>query len=243
MQDTLKMLTVPGWRVEWHGCVDSTNTVARAHIAPAGARLAIVADLQTAGRGQYGRTWLSPAGANLLCSFRLAKQDVPAPALAALGAGAAVCTTLAAFDVRGCCRWPNDVMVSGAKIAGILVEQTQDALIIGIGMNVGWPASRSSPDGNVPWTSLRAETGIVLDRGRILTKLAAQVGAGATASAAVVLDAYRRCWCGPSVLQVRRGRVARTATACDITTAGALRIRYNNGRRRDVVSSADIRYN
>jgi BirA family biotin operon repressor/biotin-[acetyl-CoA-carboxylase] ligase len=150
---------------------------------------------------------------------------------------------LAEHDLHACCRWPNDVMVSGAKIAGILVEQAGDILVIGIGVNVSWPGSRSTPDGDVPWTSLRAETGIELERTSILAKLAVQIERTAAASAAVVLDAYRRCWCGPAAVRVRKGRTVRAAAAFDISAAGALRIRYDNGQPCDIVSSADIYYN
>jgi BirA family transcriptional regulator, biotin operon repressor / biotin---[acetyl-CoA-carboxylase] ligase len=117
-----------------HLCrTESTNTVARelaARGAPHGTL--VTADEQTAGRGRQGRAWSAPAGASLLCSWVI--RDPPAPLLS-LAAGVAV-AELAGERAR--VKWPNDVLIDGRKLAGILVEgRPQERwAVLGIGINV-----------------------------------------------------------------------------------------------------------
>jgi BirA family biotin operon repressor/biotin-[acetyl-CoA-carboxylase] ligase len=121
--------------------IDSTNRwlldEARAG-APEG--VVAVADYQTAGRGRLGRTWDAPPGGCLLCSV-LTRPDLPAERLHLVTAAMA----LAAADVvRGITgevpevKWPNDLLLGGRKLAGILAEADLPAVVVGIGLNVTW---------------------------------------------------------------------------------------------------------
>jgi BirA family transcriptional regulator, biotin operon repressor / biotin---[acetyl-CoA-carboxylase] ligase len=98
------------------------------------------AERQTAGRGRTGRGWESPQG-NLYTStiVRLQDGDPPAATLA-LVAAIAVEETLRAYAPQ--CpfqiKWPNDILCDGAKLSGILLERSDDAVIIGIGVNLGF---------------------------------------------------------------------------------------------------------
>jgi BirA family transcriptional regulator, biotin operon repressor / biotin---[acetyl-CoA-carboxylase] ligase len=105
--------------------------------APEGVVLA--AESQTAGRGRLGRRWVSPPRAALTFSVLLRPRGVPAGSKGwvPLLAGVAVATALRAetgLDAR--LKWPNDVLLGGAKVAGILAEQSGDAIVIGAGINV-----------------------------------------------------------------------------------------------------------
>ncbi|GGB34131.1 biotin--[acetyl-CoA-carboxylase] ligase [Sphingomonas metalli] len=95
------------------------------------------AERQTAGRGRHGRDWVSPTG-NLYAStlVRLRRSDPPAPTLA-LVAGIAVQEAVSVF-LPGATRlkWPNDLLADGAKLAGILLERADDAVVVGIGVNI-----------------------------------------------------------------------------------------------------------
>ncbi|HUW84904.1 MAG TPA: biotin--[acetyl-CoA-carboxylase] ligase [Phycisphaerae bacterium] len=121
----------------------STNDLAFAQAAdPRHDGLAIFADYQTAGRGRIGRRWLAPRGAAVLGSVLLFEHDDPArQGRLVLIAGMAVCraVTAVADDVEPVIRWPNDVLVGGCKLAGILVESKplpqQRAYVVGIGIN------------------------------------------------------------------------------------------------------------
>ena len=100
----------------------------------------LVAERQTAGRGRQGRTWESPPG-NLYAStlVRLRRDDPSAPGLA-LVAAVALHEVVAAVLTGGrrgglLLKWPNDLLLDGAKLAGILLERADDAVVIGVGVN------------------------------------------------------------------------------------------------------------
>ena len=118
--------------------IDSTNTwVMRQARRGAPEGLVAVADHQSAGRGRLGRTWEAPAGTNLLCTVLLrppvvSHLVVAAVALAARDAARAVA------GVEAGLKWPNDLVVDDAKLAGVLAETEAGAVAVGIGMNVGW---------------------------------------------------------------------------------------------------------
>jgi BirA family transcriptional regulator, biotin operon repressor / biotin---[acetyl-CoA-carboxylase] ligase len=99
----------------------------------------LLAERQTAGRGRQGRTWFDGAG-NFMGStvVRLSPADPPAPTLALL-AGIALYETVApllADPSQLSLKWPNDLLVGRAKLAGILLEREGDAVVVGIGVNL-----------------------------------------------------------------------------------------------------------
>jgi BirA family transcriptional regulator, biotin operon repressor / biotin---[acetyl-CoA-carboxylase] ligase len=123
-----------------HEKIGSTNDEAR-RLAQEGAAHGTVvhADEQTSGRGRLAHTWFSPPGNLYLSILMRTGQPVARSSqlsfLAALAVADAV-ETLLPRQIRAMVKWPNDVLVNGAKISGILVEQVADAVIIGIGLNV-----------------------------------------------------------------------------------------------------------
>jgi BirA family biotin operon repressor/biotin-[acetyl-CoA-carboxylase] ligase len=112
--------------------IGSTNARAR-ELAAAGAPngTLVTAAEQSAGRGRQGRTWTAPAGRALLCSVLVRDP----PALLPLAAGVAVAEVVGS---EAQLKWPNDVLVGGRKVAGILVEgRPQEGwAVVGIGLNV-----------------------------------------------------------------------------------------------------------
>lgn len=120
-----------------HRVVDSTNERAKA-LAAAGAPhgTLVTAEEQTAGRGRQGRSWLAEAGAAVLMSVVLRPPPDALPLAAAVAVAEAV-------PAEAAIKWPNDVLVDGRKLAGILVEgRPQEGwVVLGIGLNVaGFPA-------------------------------------------------------------------------------------------------------
>lgn len=113
------------------------------------------ADVQTQGRGRRERTWTSVSG-NLFATLLLPNSTDPSQsALHGFAASLAIADTLAAYEPKRpiTLKWPNDVMIGGAKISGLLIERESEALLIGIGINL-----MSHPD-NTPYpaTHLRQE--------------------------------------------------------------------------------------
>jgi BirA family biotin operon repressor/biotin-[acetyl-CoA-carboxylase] ligase len=153
----------------------STNDLAKERAsegAPEG--LLVIADEQLAGRGRRGRNWWAPAGSALLTSLLFRPLLSPAQAqqltmLCALAAADAVTeTTALTVDLK----WPNDLIVNGRKLAGLLTESAVkvdrlDFAVVGLGMNVNADFA-NAPSFIVPATSLRLELGRAVDRLELL---------------------------------------------------------------------------
>jgi BirA family biotin operon repressor/biotin-[acetyl-CoA-carboxylase] ligase len=132
----------------------------------------LVAEDQTSGRGRQGRTWVSRPGAALTFSVLLRPVAVPPAARGWLPllTGVAVSRALrATTGADAILKWPNDVLAAEAKLAGILAEQAGDAVVVGVGINVGAVPDGLSParPGALPATSL-AGLGVRADRGALL---------------------------------------------------------------------------
>jgi BirA family biotin operon repressor/biotin-[acetyl-CoA-carboxylase] ligase len=154
---------------------DSTNDDAKRMAAQGAAEGTIIwADRQSAGRGRRGRRWESPAG-NLYCSLVL-RPDVPLARAGQVGFAAALAIAEAVeeclpSDAVVRCKWPNDVLIHGRKMAGLLLEtetradNTVDWLVLGVGINVA-----SYPENvEFPATSLSTE-GSQADVDNVLTQ-------------------------------------------------------------------------
>jgi BirA family transcriptional regulator, biotin operon repressor / biotin---[acetyl-CoA-carboxylase] ligase len=135
-------LTGPGtfWRdvrvVAETGSSNTDLVTAAAGGAPEGSVLA--AEVQTAGRGRLGRTWMSPPGAALTFSVLVRPRAVPVTSRGwvPLLAGVALACALRDHAVPATVKWPNDVLIADAKVAGILAEQAAGAIVVGLGINV-----------------------------------------------------------------------------------------------------------
>ena len=132
----------------------------------------VFAERQRRGRGRFGRTWLSAAGENLLFSILLRFPHVEAsPSVVTVTASVALCECLFGWmNLPAQIRWPNDILLAGRKVAGILVERTRPrgrppAYIVGIGLNVN-----SAPKLETA-TSIRDITGSAVDRTPLASEL------------------------------------------------------------------------
>jgi BirA family biotin operon repressor/biotin-[acetyl-CoA-carboxylase] ligase len=132
-----------------------------------------VADVQTAGRGRLGRTWEAPPRSAVLVSVLLRPSaDRPLPQLA-LVAGVAVADALE--ELTGLSvqiKWPNDVMLRRTKVAGILAEARESAVVVGIGVNVNQTREQLPNRGG----SLRTATGLEWDRDAVLDAVLGTLG-------------------------------------------------------------------
>ena len=128
------------FRIHHRAVTRSTNLDAREGVPGD----VFTADEQTAGRGRLDHRWLSAPGANLMLSAVLDVADLPPEQVATLplAVGLAVHAAIARFLPGGEIRlkWPNDVLVGGRKIAGILCERNGDGVIAGVGVNVNQTA-------------------------------------------------------------------------------------------------------
>jgi BirA family biotin operon repressor/biotin-[acetyl-CoA-carboxylase] ligase len=158
-------------RFETLGESASTNAALRSLSADAGAwphLSVIVTDNQTSGRGRLDRSWITPAGAALAVSVLI--RELPSspeaigwiPLIAGLAMADAVTAQLSGHEVA--VKWPNDVLVDGKKICGILAESTGTAVVIGSGVNTAMTIEQLP----VPTATSFAAIGEVCDSDRLI---------------------------------------------------------------------------
>ena len=152
----------------------STQDVLRDGDHPHG--VVALAEHQTAGRGRSGRLWEDAPAANLLFSLLLdPPSGAPLPELS-LVAGLAVATALEREAmVPALVKWPNDVLIDGGKVAGILLEATDSRVVCGIGINVNQAPEELPQTRRVPAVSLRVAAGRRFDRAAVLVAVLAEL--------------------------------------------------------------------
>jgi BirA family biotin operon repressor/biotin-[acetyl-CoA-carboxylase] ligase len=137
---------------------------------PEGATVAT--DHQTAGRGRLGRTWNDAPGRAILVSVLLRPSAPMAlwPELS-LVAGEAVARAIGALGVAASLRHPNDVVVEGRKLAGLLAEAVPGRVVLGVGVNVNQAAEELPAETAKPATSVRIELGRIVERAPLLAAI------------------------------------------------------------------------
>lgn len=222
---------------------------------------ALVADHQTAGRGRAGREWLTPQGAALTVSFVL-RPRLPRErwGIVPLVVGLAVVKTMRSEGINASLKWPNDVVVNCAgmdeagekgeiagwgplrKIAGILCEVYEDAVVAGVGVNV----SQAPGELPVPHAASMVMVGSRhLDRAMLLDALSRQVAAEITSAEAdpdafVAEVAAATCTLGRQVLVERLDAPPLTGVAEGIGADGSLLVRTTAGEPVEV-TAGDVR--
>ena len=168
-----------GTRFHYFQEIESTNSYAR-RLADAGAPEGevVIAERQSEGRGRLGRSWVSPPFSNLYCSLVLRPTLAPAHApQITLMAAVALADTIASFVAeRPAIKWPNDILIDGKKLAGILTESACDAkriefVILGIGVNLNFPRDRMPETIRDRATSLMEVAGKTLSRELFVRRL------------------------------------------------------------------------
>jgi len=236
--------------IEWHRVLGSTNDRARA-LAREGAPewTLVAADEQTGGRGREGRRWVSPRG-GLYVSLVL-RPRFPRVALVPLAAGVAVAETMREHGVAAELKWPNDVLVEGRKLGGILGEASSGAsgvewLILGIGVNVSAGVAELGEDVAPRATSIGAHHAAPLG--------VEEVGAGVLARLRhwydalliqpdSVVGAWRDLavpWWG-ELAEVRTGEGVLLGVMRDVDEEGALIVETPGGGSRRVLSGEVLR--
>jgi len=176
-------------RGSWPGrAVDYYTTIGSTMDAAAGRALGaiVIAEEQTAGQGRHGHSWHSEAGSGVYLSIVL--EPVPQLTLA-LGLATAEAIT-SATSVACDLRWPNDVMVGGRKVAGVLVKLVDGAAIAGIGINVNHTAFPSELADLA--TSLRLHAGREFERMDILLALIPALDYWAQAGSEAILRRFEK---------------------------------------------------
>ena len=225
-----------GRRFEHHESIGSTQDRAR-ELAEAGAEegTAIFAEEQTAGRGRLGRGWESPPRQNLYLTLVLRP---PAVALRSLSMLAPLAVAEAVEAVTGLSpdiKWPNDMLLNGRKLAGVLIDSQvvgPDAYtLVGIGVNVNLEPALYPPIAGIA-TSLRAELGREVAREPLLAELLGRLER--LYQALLAGESPHEAWRARLVtlgqrIQVRHGDTVEAGVAEDVNAEGALMLRRDDG--------------
>jgi BirA family biotin operon repressor/biotin-[acetyl-CoA-carboxylase] ligase len=157
--------------------------------------LVVLAKEQSAGRGQHGRSWQCPAGRGVLLSVVLFPPPVlRRPAILTAWAAVSVCETILRLtNLQAKIKWPNDVLIHGRKVCGILIEQRQ-AAITGIGLNVNQTADDLDTAGLEEATSLSLASGKTFDVAMVAQLLIHQLDEEYRRLYAGDLNTLEACW-------------------------------------------------
>jgi BirA family biotin operon repressor/biotin-[acetyl-CoA-carboxylase] ligase len=228
----------------------STNEVA-AHLAGsnAPAYTVVAAETQSAGRGRLGKSWQSPAGSGLYFSLilrpALAPADLPKITLVA---GLAVCLAVEKVTrLPLLIKWPNDILLGGRKLAGILAETVvvpdrRPAVVLGIGLNVNTPATVFPADLRGKATSLFIHAGREYQRSALLIAIVAeikrQVGRFERDGFAEILTEWRQrdAYLGRELTWVALDGALVRGISLGPDDNGQLRVRDRRGRIHEILS-------
>ena len=226
--------------------IGSTNTRAKELAGAEGADgTAVIAGCQTAGRGRMERSFQSPPDKGLYLSVLLRPRLAPERLLPVTAlAGVAVCCAVERLcGVRPGLKWPNDPVLGGKKLCGILTERTAgEALVVGIGVNVAQLPGDFSPEVAEMATSLLRETGRPVSRGALaaclLEELDRMYEALLAGDLTAYLAAYRRDCVnlGKRVQLIAPDGARETVTAVGIDGTFGLVVRGADGAERTVRS-------
>ncbi|MEN3310708.1 MAG: BirA family transcriptional regulator [Actinomycetota bacterium] len=136
-----------------------------------------VAEEQTEGRGRLGRTWNAPAGTSVLVSVLLlpAVEAARLPELSLVAGGAVAEAIVEVTGIEPTIKFPNDVLIAGRKVAGILAESSEGRVVLGIGVNVNQTREQLPPDAQTEPTSLRLELSEPVNRVQLLAAMLLQL--------------------------------------------------------------------
>ncbi|MGE3911692.1 MAG: biotin--[acetyl-CoA-carboxylase] ligase [Chloroflexota bacterium] len=235
----------PGWRVLHEPSVESTNDLAReAARRDWPDRSVFVTDYQTKGRGRQGRVWVCPPRAGLLMSILLRGRNAPPPYTFTMLAAVALSESIERLlALEPAIKWPNDVVLGGKKVAGVLAEATHDGreqtVIVGVGVNVNLELAELS---DLPQaTALSLEAGRSVHRGELLALMLERCDSWLRRDNATGLNALWQAWNGrlwgrDQIVRVQEGTAQLSGTVLRGEPDGTLLIRQHDGAIRRIVA-------
>jgi BirA family transcriptional regulator, biotin operon repressor / biotin---[acetyl-CoA-carboxylase] ligase len=230
--------------------IGSTNDEA-ARLAAQGARhgTLIVADEQTAGRGRQGRRWVTPPGAAIAMSVILRPEKLqPHQALALNVAGAlAVAEATGELGCETLIKWPNDVLLAGRKVAGVLAEgvwlgERPDHVVIGIGINIKTGSAPPDDQVDFPATCLEAG-GLNVDRIELILRVLDRLGARLEQpDTPRLIEAWeRRLAFRQQLIELETARGRLQGILLGLTAGGELRLQQPGGAITIIGETARLR--
>ncbi|MDB6070193.1 MAG: birA-like protein [Verrucomicrobiales bacterium] len=246
---------LPDWTVVCLGRIASTNDEARRRGAAGdGSWTAVLAEEQTAGRGRRGARWVSPAGRNGMVSVLLRPGgELPAErwtrlTLAAALAGCDALDAVPGMHSAAEVKWPNDLYLSGKKVAGILVESAWGTeggfVVVGTGFNLNVAGAEFPDELRQTATSVWMERGgLAVDRTVFLTNflkaLRIRCDEAGNGFPEMIAEAWRRSWLAGKRVGLTSAGVEMEGLAWGLGPEGELLLKMETGEVR-AISSADL---
>jgi len=241
--DLLLPFEFPGLeqKIRYFSEIGSTMDAAR-ELAKKGAGegTIVIAEAQTHGRGRLGREWLSPKGGIYFTLILRPKiSPVNAPRINLMASLAVAATIRKLFGLDAGLKWPNDVLIEGKKVCGILAEMDAETDVLNfVNLGIGINANTSIPRFEKTATSLKHAVGKDISRKEFLGALLVEIEhRQASLMEASLLEEWRKLsvTLGKDVRIVAPGEVI-VGRAIDVDTTGALIIRQRNGSLKKVVA-------
>ena len=226
----------------------STNDII-ARLAHDGIRegAVVFAESQSRGRGRLGRLWISPARQGLWFSILL-RPDLPPQSATQLTVAAATALARAIAQQTGLApeiKWPNDILIRGKKVAGILTELTAELdhikdVVLGIGVNVNLEAGELPPDLRKVATSLKIESGQAMDRAELAVAILRELDGDYERIRQgqfelVAAEWQQRCSTLGREVSIRIGERVIRGRAESLDAEGALLLRTQHGRLERII--------
>lgn len=237
-----------GYKIHIYRSVSSTNTVAKEVAKKTDEeKIVILAETQTMGRGRLGRQWISPKG-GLWLSIILRPQTTPKEALRLtfIMSSAVAKTIKTLFNLKTSVKWPNDVLVNGKKISGILTEtNTKESLvefvIVGVGINVNIDLESFPSSLRATVTSLKHELGYKVKQKPLTETLLQNFENRYRRLQRGMWSALLQEWKNLADFLGKEVKVSNfdevlSGEALDVDEDGALIIRFNDGLLKKVVA-------
>lgn len=238
-----------GERFFLHTSIDSTNAQAMRLVDEGEARCLVMAEHQTRGRGRRGRPWVSPLGHNLYLSLAWPfQQGVAALEGLSLVCALMVVRALEQLGLEGAgVKWPNDVLIDGSKLAGILLEVQGDVagpctVVMGIGVNTDMPAAAAA-EIDQAFSDLVRMTGASANRNRVAAVLVDALLEGVRQFEQEGFRRFRAPWQERDVyagsrVEVHSGGQSLTGTVDGVNESGRLVLETGSGRR--LISGGEV---
>lgn len=240
--------TIIGKRIYYYDTLHSTNIKGKEIAINEPEGTVIIAEEQTKGKGRLGRDWLSPKGKGVWMSIIL-KPNMPPSEVAKLTlmGAAAVNASLDEVGIKSHIKWPNDIVIQGKKVCGILTEMSCELnminyVIMGIGINVNLVKEDFSQELLDKATSLKEITGRDLDRKELLANvlnhfelLYLPFKQGGDISTTIDISREKSLLIGKEI-RILRGDDERIGKALDIDDEGRLVVEYKDGTKEHVFS-------
>lgn len=238
-----------GKKIVYLESVDSTNNKAK-ELASKGENhgTLVIAEEQLGGRGRLGRAWCSPKYKGIWLSIILRPDINPMqiPKLTQIAA-ASVIESLKDFKIEATIKWPNDIILNGKKICGILTEMNAEMnkvhyVVLGIGINANLGEEDFQKDILSKATSIKIETGLTLDRksfvGNLVNKfeyLYEEFEKTQNIESSIKICRTNSAVIG-KIIRIIRGENETFAKALDLDENGGLIVQYENGTRENLIS-------